>query len=408
MKTQVNAVRLVAAVAVIMGTISLVAIRSNGVAGAASTSTSASGLANAKLPPGMCPNSKFPVTLTNGQGTTGDLAQPNNFHISLISGPVSVDVNHDGTKDTAAVFECDDGGNVYETGLWVFDAKSGGFKVLAGPMYPRPGPGGESSDHIKSVAVHGSDLVTSEIAFFSTNPPQTTKQSTTWAWHKGAMHIIYPASVPGTTKVKAAPTDNPGFPGTTKLPSGTHVAVVCTEVTGLSPGPSKWDFLDTGYWLPSKDVKTTSRPPVCGTNAGSSHTSQSVTTTTEAPTTTTTMATTTTTTTAAPSASQITIASLDAALAQQANAAPPSPGQPPGTWTVTCGPPSASLAVGSDILCGSYNPAFGDSEEVIQITGTTPSSFTVVAGPGTSFPCSSLNAAEQAAFTADGNSCTPG
>jgi hypothetical protein len=120
------------------------------------------------------------------------------------------------------------------------------------------------------------------------------------------------------------------------------------------------------------------------------------------------MATTTTTTTAAPSASQITIASLDATLAQQANAAPPSPGQPPGTWTVTCGPPSASLAVGSDILCGSYNPAFGDSEEVIQITGTTPSSFTVVAGPGTAFPCSSLNAAEQAAFTADGNACVPG
>ena len=121
---------------------------------------------------------------------------------------------------------------------------------------------------------------------------------------------------------------------------------------------------------------------------------------------TTTMA--TTTTTAAPPASQITIASLDATIAQQANAAPPSPGQPPGSWTVTCGPPSASLAVGSDILCDSVNPAFGDSLEVIQITGSTPSSFTVVAGPGTSFPCSSLNAAEQAAFTADGNSCTPG
>ena len=60
---------------------------------------------------------------------------------------------------------------------------------------------------------------------------------------------------------------------------------------------------------------------------------------------TTTMA--TTTTTAAPPASQITIASLDATIAQQANAAPPSPGQPPGSWTVTCGPPSASLAVGS-------------------------------------------------------------
>jgi hypothetical protein len=183
-------------------------------------------------------------------------------------------------------------------------------------------------------------------------------------------------------------------------------------VTGLSPGPSKWDQLDTGDWLPSKDVKTNSRPPTCSTVSGSSHPSQSVKTTTGAPTTsvtTTTRAPTTNlSTTAAPPASQITIAGLDATIAQQGNAAPPSPGQPPGSWTVTCGPPSASLAVGSDILCDSFNPAFGDSLEVIQITGSTPSSFTVVAGPGTAFPCSSLNAAEQAAFTADGNSCIPG
>jgi hypothetical protein len=135
--------------------------------------------------------------------------------------------------------------------------------------------------------------------------------------------------------------------------------------------------------------------------------SQSVTTTTEAPTTTTTMPTTTTTTTAAAPVSQITIASLDAALAQQANAVPPSPGQPPGTWTVTCGPPSASLAVGSYILCSQFNPSIGGSEEVIQITGNTPSSFTVAAGPGSSIPCSGLNAGEQAAFTADGNACDP-
>ena len=121
---------------------------------------------------------------------------------------------------------------------------------------------------------------------------------------------------------------------------------------------------------------------------------------------TTTMAT-TTTTTAAPPASQITIASLDATIAQQANAAPPSPGQPPGSWTVTCGPPSASLAVGAYIECGSFNPAFGSSEEVIQITGSTPSSFTVVVGPGSDLSCTGLNAAEEAAMTADGDPCTP-
>lgn len=121
---------------------------------------------------------------------------------------------------------------------------------------------------------------------------------------------------------------------------------------------------------------------------------------------TTTMAT-TTTTTAVPPVSQITIASLEAAIAQQANAAPPSPGEPPGSWTVTCGPPSASLAVGADIECGSFNPAIGSSEEVIQITGSTSSSFTVVVGPGSEIPCTSLNAAEEAAMTADGDPCNP-
>ncbi len=125
-------------------------------------------------------------------------------------------------------------------------------------------------------------------------------------------------------------------------------------------------------------------------------------------TTTTTLPPTTTTTAAVPPVSQITIASLEATLAQQANAAPPSPGEPPGSTTVTCGPPSASLAVGSYILCSLFNPAIGGAEEVIQITGSTPSSFTVVAGPGSDIPCSGLNAGEQAAFTADGNSCDPG
>jgi invasion protein IalB len=118
------------------------------------------------------------------------------------------------------------------------------------------------------------------------------------------------------------------------------------------------------------------------------------------------MPTTTTTTAAVPPVSQITITSLEATIAQQANAAPPSPGEPPGSWTVTCGPPSASLAVGTDILCGQFNPSIGVSEEVIQITGNSPSSFTVLVGPGSSIPCAGLNAAEQAAFTADGQSCS--
>jgi invasion protein IalB len=140
--------------------------------------------------------------------------------------------------------------------------------------------------------------------------------------------------------------------------------------------------LDTGAWLQSVDVKPSSPLPDCDANPAPNGSL------------------------AAPPVSQITLASLDAALAQQANAVPPSPGQPPGSWTVTCGPASASLAVGTDILCGQFNPSIGSSEEVVQITGNSPSSFTVLVGPGSSIPCAGLNAAEQAAFTADGQSCS--
>ena len=112
--------------------ITLASIGSNGVAGASLTAKSASGLANAKLPPGMCPGSNLPVTLSDGHGTSS--ANPDStsyFYISINSGPVTLDVNHDGIKDTAAVFECNDGGTAYTTGLWIFDLKASGFKVLA-------------------------------------------------------------------------------------------------------------------------------------------------------------------------------------------------------------------------------------------------------------------------------------
>jgi hypothetical protein len=403
MKPRAHAVRMSIGVIVILGTIKLVAIGSNGIAGAATHALSASGLANAKLPPGMCANSDLPVTLSNGSGiSTANQDSINYFSISLSSRPLTIDINHDGIKDLAVVFRCNFGGSFNTTALWLFDKRKSGFTVLAGPIDGRTG-------QIQSVAIRGKDLMTSE-RFHTAQDADccpSGRASTTWAWHNKALRIIRPTSLPGTTTVKAAPTGYPGSAGTIKLPSGTHVAVLCTELTGLTTGPKQWDQLDTGDWLPSKDVKTSSRPPACSTLSGSSQLPQSVTTTTEEPTTTTTVPTTTptTTTAAVPPGSQITIASLDATIAQQANAAPPSPGEPPGSWTANCGPPTANLAVGSYVLCGQFDPAIGASEEVIQITGTTPSSFTVVVGPGSFLPCTGLSAAEQAAFTADGTSC---
>ena len=235
MKSQVIAVRLAAAVAVILGTISLV-----GEAGAASTTTAASGLANAKLPPGICPNSDLPVTLSNGSGiSSASRDSINYFSIFLISGPLTIDINHDGIKDTVAVFRCNFGGTLNTSVMWLFDKGKSGFTVLAGPIYGRTG-------QIQSVMIHGQDLVTSETFHTALDPNccPTGTASTTWAWHNKALRIIRPTSIRGTTTVKAAPTDYPGSPGTNKLPSGTHVAVVCTEVAGpLAPeavGPTRY------------------------------------------------------------------------------------------------------------------------------------------------------------------------
>jgi hypothetical protein len=134
-------------------------------------------------------------------------------------------------------------------------------------------------------------------------------------------------------------------------------------------------------------------------------TSEQPTTTTTSPSTTTTSP--TTTTTEAPPASQITLASLDAAVAAQSDAAVAAGTGISAAEVATCGPPSVSFAVGTDIFCNLFDPSIGGAFEVIQITGSTPSSFTVVAGPGSDIPCAGLNAAEQAAFTADGESCDP-
>lgn len=125
-------------------------------------------------------------------------------------------------------------------------------------------------------------------------------------------------------------------------------------------------------------------------------------TTTVPPTTTTTVPpTTTTTTTTAPTTAPFTLSDLDAAVAAQWQSSLGSSG------TVECLPPSVSLAIGTYIFCG-MAPSVGGYQGVIgviQITGDTPSSFTDVAGPDVDILCSSLNAAEQAAFTAAGTTC---
>lgn len=271
MNGRAYAVRVSIALAVILGTIALIAVRSSGEAGAALTAKSGSGLASAKLPPGMCPGSNLPVTLSDGHGTSS--ANPDStsyFYISISSGPVTLDVNHDGIKDSAAVFECNDGGTAVTTGLWIFDSKASGFKVLAGPMYPRSVGTGDWGAQIKSVAVSGSDLVVSEIYSQPGDPHccLSGATTTTWAWHHKAMRIVSPSSLPGTLSVAAAP-GTFGNAGNIKLPKGTHVAAVCTGASTATATQSNWTELNTGLWLPSSDVTPSSPLPDCDSNPGS-------------------------------------------------------------------------------------------------------------------------------------------
>jgi hypothetical protein len=106
----------------------------------------------------------------------------------------------------------------------------------------------------------------------------------------------------------------------------------------------------------------------------------------------------TTSTTVAP-ASQITLASLDDAAAARSGL---------GTGTrATCGPGPTGLGVGSYVACALFNANVGGAEEILQITGTSPSSFNVVIGPGSDIGCSELNAGELAALKAQGRTCDP-
>ncbi len=121
----------------------------------------------------------------------------------------------------------------------------------------------------------------------------------------------------------------------------------------------------------------------------------STTTPTLAPSTTTTLA--PTATTSLPPTGEVTIASLEIAAEAQS-------GLGVGT-TARCGPAPTGLGVGSYVACGLFNSNVGGAQEILQMTGTSPSSFNVVVGPGSALSCSAFNAGELAAFAAYGQNC---
>jgi len=233
---------------------------------ASKTSTSPIDLANATLPAGMCDPSMPAVTLSNGGGTTGtNQFSPGYYGITLLAPPLSVDISHDGVADTVAEFRCDAGGTLQWTSMWIFDSKSGALTTLAGPIYPRSVGTGPWGALIKSVTLHGSDLVVDE-TYSNPQDPHccfSGATTTTWAWHGSTLRIVSPPPSPGTISVAAAP-GTIGYPGTKTLPAGTHVAVVCSAVPVSQT--SSWTELDTGEWLPSADVTASSTLPDCDVN----------------------------------------------------------------------------------------------------------------------------------------------
>jgi hypothetical protein len=105
-----------------------------------------------------------------------------------------------------------------------------------------------------------------------------------------------------------------------------------------------------------------------------------------------------TTTSTAPSPPPVTISALEAAAVTQS-------GLGAGT-KAKCGPAPTGLGVGSYVACGLDSPSAGILEEILQMTGTSPSSFVVVAAPSTNHSCDPFNNAELAAWTAQDQACS--
>ncbi len=176
----------------------------------------------------------------------------------------------------------------------------------------------------------------------------------------------------------------------------------CTLVVSVKGGPYATSGVDVTGTGGSGANGTTSLPSTSLPSAPSPSapvtTVPPTTPTTVPPTTPTTLAP-TTTTTSLPPVGQVTIASLETAAEAQS-------GLGVGT-TATCGPAPTGLGVGSYVACGLLNPNVGGAQEILQMTGNSPSSFSVVVGPGSDLSCSAFNAGELAAFTAFGLSCDP-
>jgi hypothetical protein len=410
-----------------------VASVASSVAAAATPSTSggsvaltAVSLAGATLPAGTCvgdPNqATHPIQLSHGYGHLGtDNPFPSVDYVGagLVGKPVSVNFGGKGHAGVAAIIECGEGGSFEASSVWVFTGSPSKLKVLFGPLFPRTYDVTSSAfgSQVTSVKTRGHALVVGDMfsrPVDACGSCGTGRASTTWALspgHPSHLVIVQPRSVRVRVLKSVSPAGWDG--GTTtrnqrgpRLVRGHMVSVLCT-IGGRAAGGET--LLVTGAWVPGTDVAS-SRLPDCdklATSAAPLKTTAAPTTTsisTSAPVTTTTAPPPSTTTPVAPSGSALTLSGLEAAIAQQDNAVPPSPGQPPGSWTVTCGPPSASLAVGSLVACGQINPAIGVSTLVVQITGDTPSSFTIVLGPGSAV-CQSADPGQLVALQADGQ-CT--
>ena len=223
-------------------------------------------LADASLPPGICDPSMPAVTLVNGSGTTGTNPQlPGYFDVSILAGPFVADLAGNGAPDVAVVFNCDGGGSLNWTFMFLLRVTAAGVSIVAGPLGPRSTGNGEGA-RIAGLAVRGSELVVSE-AYSEPGDPLccfSGRTTTTWAWSGGHLVIVSPAPVRAVMVVATAPSDSlQPTPGGHTLRVGSTVEVVCSGLS--SSDHSAWMELDTGQWVPIADVRPDGGVPSCNT-----------------------------------------------------------------------------------------------------------------------------------------------
>jgi hypothetical protein len=284
MKARAGAVRMSIAVVVTLGAFSLAAIGSNGVARAASNTISVAGLANAKLPAGVCSSGETgvsksgPIQLSHGGGTVGTMDNPDYFSAGIVGTPVHINLGGTNHTGVAVVIVCGAGGSAQWTSMWVFGGSARHLTTLFGGVTPRSYAQGVAGSLMSGISAKGGSLVVQETYSMPGDnclACATGRTTTTWSWsssNTGHLVITQPPPKKVVVVTGAAPGGFGGLPATLNqagpgVVAGRTVLATCTAQSSADGTPLT--ELDTGAWLPSGDLMPSSPLPDCDSNPGS-------------------------------------------------------------------------------------------------------------------------------------------